>query len=83
MIPVRIDNPFDPAFNVRRQAGQYGRSGPALHKRLSVNLRAVRAGREEKPPGDFMLPVCHDVERGNPASDITRDAATLSRLLRK
>ena len=67
MIPVRIDNLFKLALDVRGQAGQYGGSGPALSERLSVDRAAVCTGREEKPAGDFVLPVCDDVERGNPA----------------
>jgi hypothetical protein len=67
VISLGIDNLFNPAFDVRGQAGQYRRSGPALHKRFSIYRRAVRTGREEKPPGDLMLPVCDDVERGDPA----------------
>ena len=64
MIAVGIDNLLNLAFDVRRQAGQYGRSGPALRKRFSVDRAAICAGREDKLAGDFILPVCHDVERG-------------------
>ena len=67
MIAVGIDNLLNLAFDVRRQAGQYGRSGPALRKRFSVDRAAICPGREDKLAGDFILPVCHDVERRNPA----------------
>ena len=47
MIPVRIDNLLNPALDVRGQAGQYGRGGPALRKWFSVDRAAVCTGREE------------------------------------
>ena len=67
MIPVGIDYPLYPAFNVRRQVGQYGRSGPALRKRFTVDRPVLRMRRKEKPVGDFLLPISHDVQDGGQA----------------
>jgi len=67
MVTFRVHDPFNLALDVRGQAGQNGRSGPALHKRLSINRRAVRTGREEKPAGYILLPVAYDMERRYPA----------------
>src|SRR5712691_11436116 len=62
VIAIGIYNPFNPAFDVRRQVGQYRRGCRALRKRFSVDSFALRVGRVEKPPGDVLLPVTHDVQ---------------------
>src|SRR5712691_2944677 len=67
MIPVRVHDPLDPAFDVGRQIGQYGRGCRALRKWFSVDSFALRAGRVEKPPRDFLLPVTHDMQDSGPA----------------
>src|SRR6266699_2436021 len=67
VIPVRIDDTLNLAFDVRRQVGQHGPSGPSLHERFAVYRSAHRTRREEKPPGDILLPVAYDMQDGGPA----------------
>src|SRR5258705_5067201 len=39
----------------------------SLHERFAVDRSADRMRGEEKPLGDFLLPVAHDVQDGNTA----------------
>jgi len=64
VIPVCIHDLLDLAFDVRGQVGQYGRGGLSFHERFAVYGSAYRVGREEKSPGDLLLPVAHDVQHG-------------------
>lgn len=61
VIAVRVDDALDLAFDVRGQAGEYRRAGPAFRKRLAVDRSVLPARRKEKPPRNLLLPVAHDV----------------------
>jgi hypothetical protein len=67
MVPTVSHDPFNPAFNVRVQVGQYRCGAPAHRKGFTIDHPLVRMRRKEKPTRNFCLPVPHDVERGNPA----------------
>ncbi len=55
MVPVRVHDPFNLAFDVRWQIGQYGRRGFPVYDRLAVDRAAPGSGREEKPAGDVLI----------------------------
>src|SRR5882724_3754024 len=77
MITVGIHDPLELALDMRWQVGQHGRGGRALHERFAVDRSADRMRGEEKPLGDFLLPVAHDVQDGNTAFSQTREDIAL------
>src|SRR5207245_281572 len=67
MIPIRIHDPLDLAFDVRGQVRQHGCSSPSFHEGFAVYRSTRRFGWREEPPGDLLLSVAHDMEHSGPA----------------